>query len=279
MRTAVKGASIVMSIPVGDMMHNIVVPGAIYAMAKSDRQNDKSLQTFCPDEDCLGSIKHQKVCVNGHGPFESSEVLRGKVVTGDDGEDKVVILDEEEVQAVKETDIARGRLKLTPVTRESLVAGTTPWGNSYHFMPIPEDDEDVENYAIVHSVIADNPDWAFVCRANIGRGAESLLSIEAGAFGGLTLQNLAYPETLYDLPPYEVQEFGRVHKANIRETMEGQIGEFDPEKWNDRQAEAMGEAVNAASSGSRKGSKPKVKKVKPAESSLLAAISANAKAS
>lgn len=276
-RTAVSGAEIVLTIPVGDEFHNVTIPGNIYSMAKGQGSTDKSLSTFCPE--CEGKIVHQKHCIDGHGPFQSDEVLSGKIVPGEDGDEKLVILDKDEVAEVRESDIARGRLKLTPVTRESLLEGTTAWGNSYHFMPIPKDEEDVEAYAIVRSIISDNPDWAFVCRANIGRGAETLVSVEAGTFGGLTLQNLAYPEVLYDLPEYEVEDFGRVHRTNIRSTMESQVGKFDPDEWHDRQAEAIGSAVTEAQkSGPRKG-KASTKKVKPAATSLLAAISANAKAS
>lgn len=268
-RTHVRDASLVFTIPINGVMTQLSVPGRIYSTVKSD--NGKSLRQICPD--CNEPIRMDVNCANNHGPIDRATLLKGKIVDG-----AVVIVDD--VAEVVESDIAKGKLTLKAVTRESLVAGTIPHGASYHYMPIPGDSADKEAYTILYSAITDNPDWAFVCRANIGRGAETLVSVEAGAYGGLTLQTLAYPEQLYDLPEFEVDKLTKSHKTAVRSLVEDLVEEFNPDEWLDRQAVAIADAVKAASAApNRKGGVPKAKKVKETTPGLLSAIAAAAKAS
>lgn len=270
--THVRDSNIVFTVPLNGVMTKLSIPGRIFSTTKSDRNKGKSLQQFCPEDDCHSPIGHQLYCKYAdHGPFQRNEVLRGRI-TEIDGEEKVVIVDEPE--EVVESDLARGKLTLTMVDRESLANETSPQGNTYHFMPTPADTDDMQAYTILHSAITDNPDWAFVCRANIGRGAETLISVEAGAFGGLTLQSLAYPEMLYDLPETELPDLSDSDRKAIRLMLEDQVQEFDPDDWHDRQAEAISDAVTVAST--RKGKPPKVKKPAKTESSLMEAIRAAA---
>lgn len=272
-RTHVGGASIVFTIPLNGVMTQLSVPGKIYSVVKGT--SDKSLSQFCPD--CEQPIRLDVNCPNGHGPIDRKTLLHGRKVEDADGNVKIAILDNAE--EVRQSDIARGKLVITPVMRDSLVDGTTPSGAPYHFSPEPKDTQDKEAYAILYSVIADNPDWAFVCRANIGRGAETLLSVEAGAFGGLTLQTLAYPETLYDLPEYEVERMNKTNRANIRTLVEDQVIDFEPDEWIDRQAAKIAEAVNTALKVPNRRGGTSAKKVQTKETSLLSAIAAAAKAS
>lgn len=268
-RTHVKAASLVFTLPLNGVLTQLTIPGSIYSTVRGS--TEKALRQLCPD--CTQPIHFDVNCPNGHGPIDRTTLLSGKVV-----DDKVVVV--ENAKEVKESPIAKGKLTLTAVTRESLVAGTIPNGTPYHFVPTPGDTQEKDAYAILYSAIADNPDLAFVCRANIGRGAETLIAVEKGAFGGLTLQTLAYPETLYDLPDYEVETLPKATRTGVRALIEEQVTEFEPDAWLDRQAAAVAEAVKeAAKAPTRKGAKPKAKKVQVAETSLLSAIAAAAKAS
>jgi non-homologous end joining protein Ku len=272
-RTHVSNASIVFTIPLNGVMTQLAVKGNIYSVVKTTKE--KTLNQFCPD--CQEQIRYDVQCPNNHGPIDRATLLRGRKVVGDDGSEQVAII-EDHAEVVKST-IARGKLVIAPVTRESLTNGTTPNGTPYHFSPIPADTEEREAYAILYSVIADNPDWAFVTRANIGRGAETLIAVEPGAFGGLTLQSLAYPETLYDLPEYEVERMSKANCANIRNLVKDQVDDFDPDEWLDRQAAAIKDAVSTALKAPSRRGAAKVKKVKESKTSLLSAIAASAKAS
>lgn len=277
-RTHVGSASIQFTIPLSGVMTQLTIPGTIYSMVRGT--TDKSLNTFCPD--CQGSIRYDVYCSGGHGPIDRTTLLRGRTVEDANGNTTVAII--EDPDSVVKSEIARGKLTLSVVTRESLTDGTTPDGRPYHFSPTPGDAQDREAYAILRSAIADNPDLAFVCRANINRGAESLISVEAGAFGGLTLQTLAYPETLYDLPEYEVEPLSKANAKGVRMLLDDLVGEFDPEEWTDRQAAAIAEAVSEAAAAAavpnRKGAPAKAKKKAAAASapSLLDALSASVKA-
>jgi non-homologous end joining protein Ku len=274
MRTHVKNASLVFTIPLNGVHTQLSIPGSIYSTVKSSSSTEKALKQFCPD--CREPIRLDVNCPHEHGPIDRATLLRGKIV-----DDQVVIIGTgEEAKETTESDIAKGKLSLTVVSRKSLVEGTIPNGTPYHFIPTPGDASEREAYTILHSAGSDNPDLAFVCRANIGRGAETLLSVEPGAFGGLTLQTLAYPETLYDLPDYDVEPLSKANRANVRFLLEELVTEFEPDAWLDRQAAAVAAAVSAAAKApSRKGAAPKAKKLKESTPTLLSAIAAAAKAS
>lgn len=272
-RTHVSNASIVFTIPLNGVMTKLSVKGNIYSVVKTTKE--KTLNQFCPE--CQEQIRYDVQCPNNHGPLDRATLLRGRKVTGEDGSEQVAIIEDHE--DVVKSSIARGKLVLTPVTRDSFANGTTPNGTPYHFSPLPADTEEKEAYTILYSVIVDNPDWAFVTRANIGRGAETLIAVEPGAFGGLTLQTLAYPETLYDLPEYDVERVSKANRANIRSLVESQVSEFNPDEWLDQQAAAIRDAVDDALKAPSRRAPSKVKKIKETNTSLLSAIAASAKAS
>jgi non-homologous end joining protein Ku len=268
MRTHVSKAQVVFTLPLNGVLTQLAIPGAIYSTVKGT--TDKSLSSVCPTHDAL--IRYDVFCPEGCGPIDRAHLRKGKVV-----DEKLVIVDDAE--EIRESTIARGKLSVSVVDRQSFLDGTIPNGQAYHFMPMPGDTQEREAYAILYSAITDNPDLAFVCRANIGRGAETLVSLESGAFGGLTLQTLAYPETLYDLPEYEVEPLSKPMKANVRALLDSQVSTFDADQWLDQQAAAVREAVaEAAKAPNRKGV-AKQKKVKESSVGLLNAIAAAAKAS
>lgn len=269
MRTHVSKAQIVFTLPINGVLTQLSIPGAIYSTVKGN--SDKSLSGICPDHDAL--IRYDVYCTEAnHGPIDRATLRKGKVV-----DDKLVIVDDAE--EIRESDIARGKLTVSVVDRQSFLDGTVPNGSAYHFMPQPGDVQDKEAYAILYSAITDNPDLAFVCRANIGRGAETLVSIEGGAFGGLTLQTLAYPETLYDLPEYEVEPLSKPMRTNVRVLLDTIVAEFDADEWLDKQAAAVREAVSEAAKAPNRKGVAKPKKVKDTTAGLLNAIAAAAKAS
>lgn len=264
-RTHIKDASLVLSFALNGVPTAITVRGSLYSTEKSERSRGQGLSQFCPE--CQGSIRHHLYCDNEHGPFQRDAVLRGRVV-----DEKVVIVDGDEATDAATSAIPRGKFDLTIVDRKSFLEGATPHGVTYHFSPNPQDDADVEAYTILHTAVTANPDWAFVCRANLGRGAETLVSIEAGPFGGLVVQPHAYPETLYDLPAYDQVEVAPEAAATIRDFLADKVGEFDPEEWNNRLADNVDGLVAAAS---KRRTTKATKKPKAQEApSLMAALQA-----
>jgi hypothetical protein len=154
----------------------------------------ESFKLVCPTCDPVTKPSQTYICPSCTGQFPSGELGRAREV----GKTLVRVTDEE-VAAVRTTDLAEKELRLTPYRTDEVLAAIRPSGECYRIDAV----KFKEVASMAFDLVQGTPDTTYLGEMNTGRGGSKVFALSTWN-GTLVAQEMARPDEVIDFEPVHV---------------------------------------------------------------------------
>lgn len=240
-------SDVVINLGMVSMIGNLYTPEATESKKAAKFRN---CCKQCYDKDkTVEPVQLKNHCENGHGPFGSDDVLKGKE---DESGDLVIVGTTEEVKEVKASTLETKKVDLVVHLADDVDAALFPGeGSAYVFLPKGMNDF----YHVLMETM--DEDGRILCddgedRVLVGglrvRDTDHLVRLTKWN-GHLVLKTMLRPEQLKEFPVVKGPEISEKNASMGRMIIAAQTEEFDVDNYKDENRTRLAEWVKARSSG------------------------------